>query len=155
MCCSPWGCKESDSPEQLNWTEITSLVQRCLHWTCWVRGKMPQREWSQIISFPKGELSTLINCTLELASGFPGGSLLSRRQGSIPGSGRSPGEGNGNPLQYSCLGNPMREEPGGLQSMVLQSVGHDLATKQQSWSQSNLQVSSWSIDKKLLQMFDE
>ena len=28
-------------------------------------------------------------------------------EGSIPGSGRSPGEGNGNPLQYSCLGNPM------------------------------------------------
>ena len=27
--------------------------------------------------------------------------------GSIPGSGRSPGEGNSNPLQYSCLGNPM------------------------------------------------
>ena len=27
--------------------------------------------------------------------------------GSIPGSGRSPGEGNGNALQYSCLGNPM------------------------------------------------
>ena len=27
--------------------------------------------------------------------------------GSIPGSGRSPGEGNGNPFQYSCLGNPM------------------------------------------------
>ena len=26
---------------------------------------------------------------------------------SIPGSGRSPGEGNGNPLQYSCLGNPV------------------------------------------------
>ena len=28
-------------------------------------------------------------------------------EGSIPGSGRSPGEGNGNPLQNSCLGNPM------------------------------------------------
>ena len=28
-------------------------------------------------------------------------------QGLIPGLGRSPGEGNGNPLQYSCLGNPM------------------------------------------------
>ena len=27
--------------------------------------------------------------------------------GSIPGSGKSPGEGNGNPLHYSCLGNPM------------------------------------------------
>ena len=37
--------------------------------------------------------------------------------GSIPGSGRSPGEGNGNPLQYSCLGIPRTEEPGGLQSM--------------------------------------
>ena len=32
--------------------------------------------------------------------------------GSIPGSGRSPGEGNGNPLQYSCLENPMDGEAG-------------------------------------------
>ena len=31
--------------------------------------------------------------------------------GSIPGPGRSPGEGNGNPLQYSCLENPHGEEP--------------------------------------------
>ena len=30
-----------------------------------------------------------------------------RDAGSIPGSGRSPGGGNGNPFQYSCLGNPM------------------------------------------------
>ena len=30
-----------------------------------------------------------------------------RDVGSIPGLGRSPGEGNGNPLQYSCLDNPM------------------------------------------------
>ena len=37
--------------------------------------------------------------------------------GSVPGSGRSPREGNGIPLQYSCLGNPWTEEPGGLQSM--------------------------------------
>ena len=34
--------------------------------------------------------------------------------GSIPGLGRSPGGGNGNPLQYSCLENPMTEEPGKL-----------------------------------------
>ena len=35
--------------------------------------------------------------------------------GSIPGLGRSPGEENGNPLQFSCLENPMnRGEPGGL-----------------------------------------
>ena len=35
------------------------------------------------------------------------------------------GEGNGTPLQYSCLENPMMEEPGGLQSMGLLRVGHD------------------------------
>ena len=48
--------------------------------------------------------------------GFPRGSVVknppanagdTRDAGLIPGSGRSPGGGNGNPLQYSCLGNPM------------------------------------------------
>ena len=64
--------------------------------------------------------------------GFPGGSedkafaCSTGDPGSIPGLGRSPGEGNGNPLQYSCLENPMdREEPGGLQSTGSQRVGHD------------------------------
>ena len=47
--------------------------------------------------------------------------------GSNPGSGRSPEVGNGNPLQYSCLGNSRTEEPSGLQSMGSQRVGHDLA----------------------------
>ena len=42
-------------------------------------------------------------------------------EGLIPGSGRYPGEGNDNPLQYSCLGNPMDRGTRGLQSMVLQS----------------------------------
>ena len=45
--------------------------------------------------------------------GFPGCSLVKNLPTNvgdvslIPGSGRSPGEGHGNPLQYSCLGNPM------------------------------------------------
>ena len=45
--------------------------------------------------------------------GFPGGSEVKASAwnagypGSIPGLGRFPGEGNGNPLQYSCLENPM------------------------------------------------
>ena len=51
--------------------------------------------------------------------------------GLITGSGRSHGEGHSNPFQYSCLGNPWTEEPGGLQSMGLQIVEHNLATKQQ------------------------
>ena len=47
--------------------------------------------------------------------GFPGGlegktsACSAGDLGSIPGSGRSPGEGNGNPIQYSCLENPMDE----------------------------------------------
>ena len=49
---------------------------------------------------------------------------------SIPGSGRSPGEGNGNPLQYSCHGKiPQTAGPGGLQSIGSQRVGHDWTTK--------------------------
>ena len=48
-----------------------------------------------------------------LLKGFPGGSEVKASAcnagdlGSIPGLGRSPGEGNGNPLKYSCLENPM------------------------------------------------
>ena len=51
--------------------------------------------------------------------------------GLIPGLGRSPGEGNGNPLQHSCLGNPMdRGVWHGLQSMGSHRVGRDLVTEQ-------------------------
>ena len=45
--------------------------------------------------------------------------------GLIPGSGRSLGEGSGNPLQSSCLENPRTEESGGLQSIGSQRVRHD------------------------------
>ena len=48
--------------------------------------------------------------------------------GSIPGLGRSPGEGNGNPLQYSCLENPMDGGACRVQSMGSQRVGHNWAT---------------------------
>ena len=48
---------------------------------------------------------------------------------SIPGSGRSPREGNGNPLQYSCLGNAQTEEPGGYSPWGCKRVRHILVTK--------------------------
>ena len=51
--------------------------------------------------------------------------------GSIPGSGRFPEEGNGNPLQYSCLGNPMDRGAWQATVWVTERVRHDLATKQQ------------------------
>ena len=55
--------------------------------------------------------------------GFPSGSVVKNLPadvgdpGAIPGSGRSPREGNGNPLQSSCLEIPWTEKSGGLQSV--------------------------------------
>ena len=74
-----------------------------------------------------------------LCAGFPGSSVVKNLPAMqktcagnmvwIPGSRRSPGGGNENPLQYSCLGNPMDREPGGLLSMGSQ-VRPDLVTRQ-------------------------
>ena len=71
-CCSPWGCKESDMTEWLNWTKLT-------HQNTYAR-------------------------------------MFFR-------------EGNGTPLQYSCLENPRMEKPHGLQSMGSQRVRHDWVTE--------------------------
>ena len=60
-----------------------------------------------------GEGENGMNLEIRVDIGFPGGSegkvsaCNAGDLGLIPGSGRSPGEGNGNPLQYSCLENPM------------------------------------------------
>ena len=90
----------------------------------------PSSEYSGLVSFRmnwldllavQGTLKSLLQhqsskaSILQLSgfSGFPGGSdgkasvYSVGDLGSIPGSGRFPGEGNGNPLQYSCLENPM------------------------------------------------
>ena len=54
-----------------------------------------------------------------------------KHTGSICELGRSPGVGNGNPLQYCCLENSMTEDPCRPETMGLQRVAQDLATKQQ------------------------
>ena len=61
----------------------------------------------------EGDFSHEIKRYLLLGRDFPGGSdgkasaYNAGYPGSIPGLGRSPGEGNGNPPQYACLENPM------------------------------------------------
>ena len=62
---------------------------------------------------------------------------------SVPGLGRSAGGGNGNPLQYSCLGNPM--DRGARKAIVhgLQRVGHDLACTQKLFKQKKLFLSKF------------
>ena len=56
-------------------------------------------------------------------------SCNARDPGSIPGSGRSPGEGNVNRLQYSCLENPMDRGAWQATEHGITRVGHDLVTK--------------------------
>ena len=59
-----------------------------------------------------------INTNLSLPGGSDGkeSTCNAGDPGSIPGSGRSPGEGNGYPLQYSCWRSPWTEESGGYSS---------------------------------------
>ena len=65
---------------------------------------------------------------------FPGGSVCkettcnSGEPGSIPGPGRSPGGGNSNTFQYSCLENPMDRGAWWVTDHGVQRVGHDWAT---------------------------
>ena len=70
--------------------------------------------------------------------GFPGGSdgkestCNATDMGSIPGLGRFPGGGNGNPPQYSCLEIPWTEDPVGLQSMGITKSRTCLSTHAQT-----------------------
>ena len=74
---------------------------------------------------------------IEGTIGFPGGLEVKNPpanagdigdRGLIPGSGRSPREGNGNPFQYSCLGNPMNR--GAWQASVHYVLKHNFVLKQ-------------------------
>ena len=78
----------------------------------------------------------LIHTFTKVGSHFPGGSVGKESAcnagdlDSIPGSGRSPGEGNGYSLQYSCLGNPMDR---GAWWLGVARVGQGLGTKPPPW----------------------
>ena len=97
----------------------------------------PQRSTASLPfwSYPLPEMWPSLNVSLEDAwdlRGFQGGTVVKnpstyqcRRLGFNAGSGRSPGEGNGNPLQCSCLWVPIDRGGNGLQSMGLQRVGHN------------------------------
>ena len=87
-----------------------------------------------------------------LPGGFPDGTMIKTPPanagdagdiGLIPGSGRSPGEGNGNPLQYSCLENPMdrgtwwqRSAWGCKESDTTEQLGMQLFSLPRAWVQS-------------------
>ena len=84
--------------------------------------------WTSVLitvsSYRSWEVISLLLPGVVSIKGFPGSSAGKESAcsagdpGSIPGSGRSSGEGNGNPFQYSCLGNSM--DRGAWQATVLE-----------------------------------
>ena len=104
----------------------------------WIQNLSPgmdksPREWGPNLCFSKA------------LGDFNGGSMIKNPPtntgytGSIPGSGRSPGEGNDKPLQDSCLGNPTnREVWRATVHGVEKELGHDLTSIQ--WQQGDFNV---------------
>ena len=94
--------------------------------------------WIQSSQISLGLLNWVLWVLHTSLAGFPGGSVAGNPPadagdiGLIPGLERAPGEGNGNSLQYSCLGNPVDRGAGGLQSVGLKK----------SWTLSNSTTSS-------------
>ena len=89
----------------MTWEEEGQCYQ---HLVLEVRGAAEHPTMQRTVPTQKNYLALKVN-----GVGFPGGSVVQNLPanagdtGWIPGSGRSPGGGNGNPLQYSCLENPM------------------------------------------------
>ena len=94
-------------------------------------------------SFNTDNLLLTIIYILKVGGGFPGGSVVknllsnARDIGSIHRSGRSPGGGNGNSLQYSCLGNSMHRG-------AWQATAHGVA-KSQTQLNNNHNNNKWTI----------
>ena len=126
---SCWGLRKMQCPR--HWTTDLELPLAYIVFLPQIRRKYTHSGLTQLHSRAAG-------LHLEMPRSkddFPGGSDSKtsvynvRDLGSIPGLGRFPGEGNGNPLQYSCLENPMDEGAWcRLLFMGLQRVRHDWAT---------------------------
>ena len=104
--CHLWGRTESDT------TEVTQQRQPTLR------------------SGPSSPQGALVVRNPPARAGDP------RESGSIPGLGRSPGGGNGNPLQYSCLGNPILCPWGPKESSQLSTHTHLRSQAQEGSSHS-------------------
>ena len=160
----PWAL-EPGNPETYAISVANNTVQTCpqnlfqeIQWYLdrWrKRPKMPLLSsttchWCQ---FCPQSLAVFLNFSpapQAIVTGFPGGSVVKNLSanegdtGSIPGPGRSPLEGNGNPLHYSCLG-ILTEVPGRPQAMGWNKrVGYNIATKQQQQQISLLQE-VWNV----------
>ena len=122
MGCSPWGPEESDTTERLHFHFSLSCIGEGdgnpLQCSCLENPRDRGALWPAVYGVVQScirlkRFSSSSNSTAAVHPGFAGGSdgkesaCNAGDPGSILGSGRSPGEGNGYPLQYSCLEIPM------------------------------------------------
>ena len=107
--------------------DLVSLAQvECLtHGECPGNGDTMNHQ--SFVAVLSGHLTglTFLSIINSLVKNLPANAGDIRDAGLILGSGRSPGEGNGNPLHYSCLGNPMDKGAWWATSMRLQRIRHD------------------------------
>ena len=113
--CRPWGRKESDTTERLPFHFSLSCIGEGngnpLQCSCLENPRDGGAWWAAVYGFAQSRtrLKRLSSSSSKRKTGFPGDSAVKNPPanavdvGSIPGSGRSPGEGNSNPLQYSGI----------------------------------------------------
>ena len=97
--------------------EVYGFLQPCL-------AALLQRQ-SRTVGFKQGCLPSLIKWGFPPSSVGKESACNAGDPGSITGSGRSPGQGNGNPLQYSCLENPKDKEAWRATEYGVARVRHD------------------------------
>ena len=98
----------------LCWAAVFSRDGSCFLQKEWSKWERPEEKLPCVfITSPLKAYAIIstVSYWLYQSGGFPNSSVVQNLPtgdtGSVPGLGRSPGEGNGNPLQYSCLGGPM------------------------------------------------
>ena len=135
--------KDPDAGRDWGQEEKGTTEDEMVGWHNWLKGHW--FGWTPVVGDGQGglvcygswgckELDMTERLNWRVNKGFPDGSDVKESSfnagdlGSIPGLGSSLGEGNGNPLQYSSLENPMDKGAWRLQSMGLQRVRHDWAS---------------------------
>ena len=156
----PWGtdCFEATGSEQHRPRGFLTLgcppaqERTCSHiWTVWSSSNSKYSSSSSVSELSANSVFTglLLQTYLRIKEtwGFPGGSVIKNLpasagdKGLIPGSGRFPGEGSSNSVQYSCLGSPIDRGPWWATVHGVTRAGHNLVTKQQKQRRVSLILS--------------
>ena len=141
--CRAWGCLSGSSwINKKRQSEVSAQIEKALHYKgCWSQNGGEEAHWSgfffsfEIVATWSRLIEQFLVWGSPLSDCFPCSSVGKESAcnaedlGSIPGLGGSPGKGNGNPLQYACLENPMDTGVWKVTVYGVARVRHDWATK--------------------------